>query len=380
MKKNIVLLLMAVAAGLSCCDDSGEKDPEAELLPEGNLELIPNNGEWDASVFVYRDLDYNDYYTRFSGWTGGDGVYSTLLPDNRIFWSFGDSFYGTVEPDRTRVGDKNVFVRNAVLIQDGEGFDNFTSLNEGSLTTTKTFLPYKDAKEDEHWYWPADATVHNGKLQLLMSHMEKTGSDMWAFRHASTDLAIYSLPDFALEKVIHDKYVGETMVGAALLEADGYTYIYNTSHGFLTTDVQVARVQGGNLEATWQYWNGTTWGSQPNNYAIYKDASDMFSVFKEGDKYYLLTQEVNLGRKLFIAESGSPTGPFTNRKTLYSIPREHGSGDMFSYNAVAHPELSRNSELMISYSINTHDFFSNFGSPGSADRYRPYFIRIKNWK
>ncbi|GAB3909146.1 hypothetical protein GCM10028803_46220 [Larkinella knui] len=35
---------------------------------------------------------------------------------------------------------------------------------------------------------------------------------------------------------------------------------------------------------------------------------------------------------------------------------------------------------MISYCVNATDFADHFNSPGSADRYRPYFIRVNNWQ
>lgn len=35
---------------------------------------------------------------------------------------------------------------------------------------------------------------------------------------------------------------------------------------------------------------------------------------------------------------------------------------------------------VVGYSANPHNFRDNFNTPGSADRYRPWFIRISNWK
>ena len=41
-------------------------------------------------------VDFNQLFTRFSEWTGGDATYSVPLPDGRVLWMFGDSFIGTV--------------------------------------------------------------------------------------------------------------------------------------------------------------------------------------------------------------------------------------------------------------------------------------------
>ncbi|GAB3908911.1 hypothetical protein GCM10028803_45510 [Larkinella knui] len=329
------------------------------------------------------DEQYNHFFTRYDGWTGGDGVYSTRLPDGRIVWTFGDTFLGLVKSDRTRLASQNEMVRNAVMIQTGETFDSFKTLNQGASTPKagQTYFTHAKQKGGKDWYWPLDATVYNVKLQVLLSHIEKTGSGAWDFKNASIDIAICSLTTGTVEKIIANKYQGPWGYGGAVCEAaDGYTYLYGVIHGNLTTNVVVARAPKGDLTGNWQYWNGSQWGSQPNDYSIYKDASDQFSVFQSGTRYYLFTQEIVFGRRLFLSESSSPIGPWTAKRLLYTVPPEQGTGKVFTYNALVHPELSRNGDLMISYCVNATDFADHFNSPGSADRYRPYFIRVKDWQ
>jgi len=45
------------------------------------------------------------------------------------------------------------------------------------------------------------------------------------------------------------------------------------------------------------------------------------------------------------------------------------------YGAKAHPHLSAPGELLISYHVNTFDFWENF-SAGGVDIYRPRFIKL----
>ncbi|MRS60028.1 DUF5005 domain-containing protein [Larkinella terrae] len=355
----------------------------ATRQPERSSPNLKTGARLGISEPVARvDTQYNHFFTRYAGWNGGDGVYSTLLPDGRIFWTFGDTFLGLVKPDRTRPSDQNVMVRNSTMIQKGETFDGFTTLNQGATTTTagQTYFIHAKQQGGKDWYWPLDATVYNQKLQVVLSHIQKTGSGSWDFKNASIDIAICSPKTGAIEKMIANKYQGKWGYGGALCEAaDGYTYLYGVIHGNLTTDVVVARAPKGDLTATWQYWNGRQWGRQPDDYSIYKDASDQFSVFRYGAKYYLFTQEIVFGRRLFLSESNSPVGPWTAKRLLYTVPPEHGTGKVITYNALVHPELSKNGDLLISYCVNASDFADNFSVPGSADRYRPYFVRITNW-
>ena len=54
-------------------------------------------------AYVFRDLTYFHLFASHEkGWIGGDGVYSTTLPDGNSFWSFGDSFFGVAQ-DRKSV-------------------------------------------------------------------------------------------------------------------------------------------------------------------------------------------------------------------------------------------------------------------------------------
>lgn len=106
----------------------------------------------------------------------------------------------------------------------------------------------------------------------------------------------------------------------------------------------------------------------------------MFSIWSDGKIIYLLTQDPIFGRKIRLCKSDSPVGPFTDEKVIYEVPEEDGTGPMFSYNAIAHPEFSDDENLIISYSKNPHRFWDNFNNFGSADLYNPVFIKIRNWK
>jgi hypothetical protein len=300
------------------------------------------------------------------------------LPDGRVLWSFGDTFYGTVDSGRIRDGNKNVMVRNSFLIQEKSFSNQFSSLNPGYMKDTKTLITYKGSEESEHWYWPLDATIHENQLQMLLMHMVKTGDGMWGFAAASVDIALFSLPELKLTEIVHDKYSGDISYGSAVFDGDdGYTYLYGSSRTGMVTNLHAARAPDGDLTREWEFWNGTGWQNDHSEYAIHHNVSSMYSIWKESQKYYLFTQESNLGRKLFLYESDSPLGPFTNEKLLYEVPEEHGSGSMFSYNAIVHPELSKPGELLISYNKNPHNFWDNFTKPGSADLYIPVFIRIR---
>ena len=180
---------------------------------------------------------------------------------------------------------------------------------------------------------------------------------------------------FSIERVVPKISDPDISYGSCLLEDGDYIYIYGISTRPFRKRAHVARAPSGNLLAEWTFFDGTTWVDQPSEFVIQQGVSDQFSVIKDGGVYYLITHEIIFGKKIFIAESDSPVGPFNRIRVLYCTPES--GGNIFTYNAFAHPELSENGELRLSYNINSFDFADIFKN---VDLYRPRFISVENWK
>ena len=69
-------------------------------------------------------------------------------------------------------------------------------------------------------------------------------------------------------------------------------------------------------------------------------------------------------------DAPTPIGPWSDKTTIYTTP---AWSDSFTYNALAHPELSDDQSLLVSYNVNSS---SGSGAYGNADLYRPRFIRV----
>ncbi len=342
------------------------------------LRFIPNDGNWDPHALVYEDLQYDAYLTRFAGWNGGDGNYSHLLPDSTILWTFQDSFFGTITSNRNRNPSTNAFVRNAGVIQKNRSTSNFTQLNQGNLNNSQTWIQYDNlvSNDTKQIYWPGGGHVLNGTFQILLGHMSYNTSGGLDF--ASVDLAIYSLPGMTLQKVIKNKYMGGVNFDSNIYDdADGYTYIYGNTSASFSYKLQVARVPNHDLTANWQYLTKNGWADNYDGNFVLQDSQTLPNIVKSGSKYYLVSQGWGYGHEIFIWESPSPTGPFTNRRTIYMIPNNQ---KVVTYNMTVHSALAEEGELVIAYNINPISFGDNFNLAGSADLYRPYFVRIKNWQ
>ena len=320
---------------------------------------------WELPISVTKAVDFNQLFTRYSGWTGGDATYSIPLPDGRIMWLFGDSFIGTVKPDRSRTG--GLFLRNAVMIQDG---NQMTTLSGG----VSAFL---EPSNPGWWYWPGHGLAHGDTLQVIFFGFKSTGGGAWDFAYASVDVATFHLPDLTLISIERKVTDPPTNYGACVLEDGGYTYLYGSEKVGLSKFMHVARVQGRDLNGTWEYFTGTDWTTDPAASArVFAHVSDQFSVFKKDSRYYLLTQHHILGGEIFIYDSDNPAIGFDDKKLVYCTPQSN-AGNLFTYNAFAHTEFSGSDGLLVSYNVNSFVFGDLFQN---ADNYRPYFVRIKGWE
>ncbi|MDE1192987.1 MAG: DUF5005 domain-containing protein [Arachidicoccus sp.] len=360
-------------------DTTSNNDSAVDLRTDTSiLRLLPNTGKWDASVQAYEDLQYDKYLTRYSGWNGGDGNYSHVINDTTTLWTFQDSFIGTIDGARNRDPALNKFVRNAAALQYNKSVESFVQLNQGTLNNSKTWLMYDnlESNDTKELYWPGDGHILNGKLQLLLGHLVYNSSG--GLDHPGTDLAVFSTPDMALEQVIKNKVIGDISYDGGIFDDDdGYTYIYGNTQNFLAYDLHIARAPNHDLTANWQFLTANGWADNPDNYTVLEDAQTLPNIIKKNNKYYIISQGAVYGHQIYLWESTSPTGPFTNRRTIYYIP-DFSWG--VTYNTTLHQSLSTQGELVIAYNTNPNDFAANFNAAGSADLYRPHFVRLYNWQ
>jgi len=430
MNKKFCLLLMMFGMFLSTFTVHAQNDTiqgiELQYVPNdgSNNPFVTSNNKWDNVLSVYNDETYDSFFHRSLGWNGGDGCYSTLLPDGNTFWSFADSFFGVISPGRVRSG--NNLPRNAGFIQTGESADGFLCLNEYVQTQYdylstyyegKTWLRHPEGEmtdaeiaqgqtDQNMLYWPGDATIHHGEtgdtLQMLWGQVDNT---MNRWETAFTEYTLEGKPgdEGYMKLVNYVRYFQPYTAnyGSGIFEdEDGHTYLLgnktpaNSIYG--GSFPLIARTETHDLKSKWTYYikdtNGQwNWQETPPTNAEMDNSfiSDGWigepNLFKYLDKYYLVGQEADYGQQVYIWQGDHPWGPFTNsnRKILYvtqaitptNKPAEPGA----TYNAFLHPQLSKRGELVISFNNNPQNFWDNFNTPGSANLYLPYFVRIFNW-
>lgn len=413
----------------------------AILDPEWKLEeKEENQATTDRSVRAYKDVLYNELFTRTLGWNGGDGVLTVGLPGGNVYWTFNDSFYGVAD-GATRARGNCSFPRNTIMLQVADEYGFPETISEGlqwKVRYQQTTDPnaegyYKaythidhpratnyngDGIAQDYLYWSGDGTIDDqGKLRMLWNGVDTSTGGMIAM---GTALATYSLEGvpsdegyLKLESVDHNFRVDNPYgYGSTLWEdEDGHIYLYSaTGNGsWLGNDPIVARTVGRDLGGDWEYYvpdasGKLTWQKEyPTQEQVQKSgiapgqgSLTLPWVFKKGDKYFMCCQTFPFGSKMAIMTSDHPWGPFKDKKFLIRFPNPldelqgdlYGNKYRFLYMLNIHPALSREGELVISTNTDCLDsedgkgdaFWRNFSNPGSADWYRPFFYRVYGWE
>lgn len=369
------------------------EEPKDRTIIDPEKFQVESAADWDAMLM------------RDSGWFAADGIFSIPLDgkdtgcegDKKILILFSDTFVGEVADGVPRPGFK--MVNNSVAYITGCNPDPANiefHVNKDEKGQPATFFVPNNANSTAgQYYWLGDGFVNqakNGTLYVFAYHVEMTGPNVFDFREPNVSLLAIDNPDqppFTMTRQIvtplhfNHPVFGEGNMGAGIYvntewadapDPDGYIYVY----GCIGEDksLVVARVQPESIEDFDQYnfWNGDEWVQDINEMAaLTNGVSNELSVSPLPDGRYILTfQIMGLSEKVGCRIGDTPTGPWSDIIELYTTP-ESDQG-MFTYNAKAHPALSKPGELIISYNTITFDFWEDIKR--DANIYRPRFIRL----
>jgi hypothetical protein len=387
----LVLALGLLAGG---CDDGDPIEPTPPPPPGPLVLTAAPAPEWTA------------LFDRDSGWTGADGIFSIPVSgDERpgtagqttTYFLFSDTVIGEVEADGSRAPGAKL-INNTVARFTGGTPDTsrieFFWRTDGAEPQAVIEPDTPEAQPDE-WYWNQDGIVLGNTLH---SFFLRLGPDSGGFAFEVVGVALVSfavgdgLPtdvqqqETPLFRPDQDDR-GNIQFGAGILantagagapDPDGYLYVYGVQNDALNKKLLVARVHPEELAdfAAWRFWDGSEWNPSLDAAApVTERISNELSVSPLADGRYLLVFQLDaLSPNVAVRVGESPIGPWGEIQEVYRAPEVDADPDTFVYNAKAHPHLSAPGELLVSYNVNTFDFFGDFFA--DADIYRPRFIRL----
>ena len=306
--------------------------------------------------------EYESLFNRRSGWTGADGTYSYILSDGSILWSFSDTFIGNVL-DGGHVDFE--FVNNSHIVQVADGL---------AFLKAPAFVP----PDREGWYWMWDGT-YDGEFQVLLGQFGKDAAGIFGFEQIGL---WYASSRLHADRLVVSEYVklpfferrdGQLITfGSAVLREGAWDYVLGIRDDGPKRSCTLARVPRGRLglSGVWRFWDGTDWVKDPwEAESLFVGASMESSVHPTEDGGYLYVGSLDTGGQVVARYARSLTGPWSEATDVYRAPQVQG--DVIAYNAKAHPELSVDDRILVSYNVNTTSLERVVAE---ADIYRPRFI------
>ncbi|HUR53603.1 MAG TPA: DUF4185 domain-containing protein [Gemmataceae bacterium] len=327
--------------------------------------------EWDAR------------FRRTDGWVGGDGAYSVRTSDTRTLWLFSDTWVGSVRDGKRK---DVTMVNNTVGVQDGEKLTFHIATKDGKPGTL--FVP----PDGKGWFWQFAGHLDGDKLHVFLPRFEKTNQP-GAFGFKGVDLWLGTVPNsgddptkwtptYAKVPFAEIGAKGSRSFGGGVLRVEDWVYVYGYAETpgkpFASRTLLTARVPAGKLAdfAAWRFLADGEW--KPDA----KDATGQgsaigteFSVsFVPALKQYALVYSENgLSQRILGRFAASPGGPWSAPVLLHTCPEMKADKKVFTYAAKAHPHLSGESELVVSYVVNSFDLAPVIND---ATLYWPRFVRV----
>jgi hypothetical protein len=390
---GLLLVLVLGAALLVARPDDEDTGPDDGACRARTV------GSWQADERLTAEFArYGDDASRTDDWTGGDGTHSVRLPDGRVLWLFSDTYLGRVHAPPNPHGESYAWrdttaplVRNSAVL-----------MRDGRLESTLPAPLFADPAPHQ-WRWPVAARVEprspgaEEKVVRVLLWVRTAGPSPWIYGvPTATEVATLSLPGLRLESVVRvlDQQLvpdpsRRVLFGTTLVEEDGWTYVFGGDDGQAASrpasHAHAARVPEGRLAdpAAWQYWDGSDWTAGARPRPVLGDGrrrgvGSAFSVVRDGGTYVLFTMATGTRGLTTVAAywACSPGGPWHGPVKEFSPPLP--PGQVAAYNPQAHPVLSGEGRLVLSYDVNWLETAS------AADRlsrnvslYRPRFVTLR---
>jgi len=398
LKGSLVLAGLALA-GSACSPQQTSQENDGNTTQADTL----------VSFSVRPAPEWTDMFYRKDGWFGADGIFTMALSGDEsigaaesdsVFMYFSDTMTGRVLGDTA--------VENFKMVNNSFAWVTAREPSEGSVKIqvnrdeNGSFINYfspttPDTGEGEY-YWFGDGFVNaadDHSINIFGYRVFDTSEESWAFEvrgvtlltipagekppfsgHSQIDLPLYlDLEDYGKGTFGSGVYVNTEWAGAP--DPDGYLYVYGLldPHKYLV----VARVRPEEVKEAeaWRFWTGTDWSADIRETRPVTDrVSNELSLtpLKDG-RYLLVFQADGIGEHTAIRIAETPVGPFGPLQEIWHVPEIADPPGIIPYNAKAHPVLSTQDELLISYNTISLDYFNDILRYPHI--YRPRFFWLK---
>lgn len=354
-----------------------------------------DNQKWQITSLPkdsYRDGEVTNFFNRTTGSIAFDQGNSILLSDGRVLWVTQDAWNQvSLMPNGNLNGNHFISYKNSIIIQ--PSINNWNP-NAPMMTAdgrpnggVGNIIPILSGKT---WSWPSAGVQIGSTVYIQNREGDGLGTD-------NDHQSLFKLTQITPTNwnVVRTTPPGltasEKIIGyaAGMVKAsDGFVYVYGSrsdpnsfgSGSFL----HVARFPESDPQ-NWTFWNGSTWSATASittpthintglgtNYVAYLNGKYIHLTMDQG--FFCGIPSINM----YISTSGSPTGPFTARKLVYSFTEFYKGSNAKIYTPLIHTEsVNGRNELLLTYSINYGACANNETIKESDGTLDPYYYRVK---
>lgn len=366
----------------------------------------------DSLKFTVEEApEWTALFKRQHGWFGADGVYSIPMNGVDTFKAndtsetiilFSDTVIGDIINDSLQEGYS--FIRNSIGLLNGnkpEEKNISFKWAEDKAKPATVFVPTIPAALPTDVYWLGDGFVNtatDSSLFIFAFLIRQTKTSLGFaeagnvlieipkgskppytnYTQTATPFFIKPSTDTSYDYGSFGSGIFVNTAAAGAPNPDGYVYVYGMRGQ--KKNVMVARVLPASFKQfdQWRFFDGKEWNPDINRSANITDsASNELSVTPLPDGRYVMVFQVNgISSYVGLRLGKTPYGPFGKVINLWNCNDiKKVSKNLMAYNAKAHPHLSKPGELLISYNVNSFDFFNEIKL--YPDLYRPRFIKLK---
>lgn len=373
------------------------------------IDIDKTSGPDHLDFTVEEAPEWTKLFDRTHGWFGADGIFTIPLNGRDVFKPndtsktliiFSDTMIGDIVQDSLQPGYQ--MIRNSVAVLKGNTADagklDFYWKKDEHGKAATVFVPKVASAIKGDIYWLGDGFMNPGSdssIFVFAYIIRNTGNTAWGFKEVGNvliEIPKGSKPPFTGYRQINTPLFLEDSLGdgsfgtgifintknAGAPNPDGFVYVYGIRGK--EKNVMAARVKPSEFKqfSKWRFFDGKKWNADIKKSANITDsASNELSVTPLPDGRYAMVFQVNgISSYVGMRLGETPFGPFGKVIRIWNCDEiKKTPAKLFAYNAKAHPNLSKPGELLISYNVNSFDFFNDLKT--HPNLYRPRFIRLK---
>ena len=330
--------------------------------------------------------EWNSRFRSQQGWIGGDGAQSIDLGNNRTLWLYGDTWTGVIKEGRR---SKARIVHNSAGIQCSPNAPcNFVVQEDDRHRPVDLIAP----QDGRGWLWFQSGVMVGEHLYLFMAQFDRPSDPLRPdHQPLGTWLAVVSNPqddprDWCVQqtRLPFAKYtkLRDITYGCGAIVQDGYLYVYGlddrsrrmTQERYLT----LARVPVDQIfdMDEWRFLSKGRWSrsfSRPTGIADYMAGDISVAHLPELNQFLMVYTDCDVSNRIVARTAPTPAGPWSHIQTIHNCRDAKEDSKLFCYAGKAHPTLSSDGKLVVSYLTSSVDTWQ---VATDAKLYWPTFVTV----